>query len=165
MSANGAEKHPGNVFLRDSPRALSFPSPSLPPSLIAFRGRTRAAELGEEESILMVSGSLATAIQFERSFVRPTSRRASEPPSDIAKTTVHPSFPQSPQFVQQTEHTDKLRGHANELGFFTFPESDRKQHLSAFCIFVHSPKSISRVATVSVWGVEKGGTDCGRACF
>ena len=115
---------------------------------------TRAAE----ESILMVLGSLATANPVG---ARSAWRQASPPPI-LPKP---PSFLSVRNLFDRPSTLTERPRKSNERGFFTFPESDRKQHLSAFCIFVHSPKSILRVATVSVKGVRGGTGGADLACF
>ena len=128
------------------PFSCSFP---LPHPLQHFASEKRAAAAAEE-SILMVSGSLATANSIGASS---TSRRSD--PSDSVKTT----FP--PQFVEQADGV----GNANELGFSLSQRvtARSEQHLSAFGIFRSFAKIDLATAVQCQLGAGKGGTDLARA--
>ena len=132
---------------------MLFPSfPFASPSS-AFRvGEACRRAAAEEESILMVSGSLATANSIGGEF-----DLGAGDPSDSAKTTFPSFLLQSPQFAEQTDHTV---GNANELGFSLSQRvtARSEQHLSAFCVFRSFAKIDLATAVQCQLGAGKGGT-------
>ena len=109
-----------------------------------------------EESILMVrrrrrSGSLASGNAAAARRLRPRSRQCQlqycqnhHPPLLLHHLLLSQ---QSPQFVQQTVRTVTQMSAAAEAAFFLLSQrvtASEQQHLSAFCIFVRSPKSMCR---------------------